>query len=192
MTGRWQRWVASALLGALAVVAAACGIPAEPDANRIEPSDVPFGLLKEETTTTVVPEGEPTSIFLLTRDRLIAVDRSVPADADLADLLERVVAGPTKEERSLGITSAVPVGTVATVDASRGVATVDLNASFSDIRSSDQLLALAQIVYTLTDQPGIGGVSFRLEGEPVKVPLAGGTLREGPLSRDDFAALAPA
>lgn len=192
MTTRWHRWAATALLGALAVVVAACGIPAEPEANRIEPGDVPFGLLEQETTTTVVPEGEPTAIFLLTRDRLIAVDRSVPADADLADLLERVVAGPTKEERSLGITSAVPVGTVATVDASRGVATVDLNASFSDIRSSDQLLALAQIVYTLTDQPGIGGVSFRLEGEPVKVPLAGGTLREGPLSRDDFAALAPA
>lgn len=182
----------AALLGAvLLVVVASCGIPAERDANRIAPGDVPFGLLDEETTTTAVSEGRTTSVYLLTNDRLASVDRSLSEDADLADLLELVVAGPTKVERGIGLTSAVPSGTVATVKTGRGIAKVDLNAAFGDIRSSDQLLALGQIVYTLTGQPGIGGVSFSLEGKPVKVPLADGTTSAEPLARDDFAALAP-
>lgn len=189
---RTRRAVAAVFGGVLLVVVASCGIPAERDANRIAPADVPFGLLDEETTTTVVAQGRTTSVYLLTKDRLAAVDRSLSEDADLADLLELVVAGPTKVERRIGLTSAVPSGTVATVKTSRGIAKVDLNAAFGDIRSSDQLLALGQIVYTLTGQPGIGGVSFSLEGKPVKVPLADGTTSAEPLSRDDFAALAPA
>lgn len=186
-----RRMAAWALVVALLLALAACGIPSESEANRIAPDDVPFGLLDEGTTTTAVTEGRSADIYLLARDKLIAVERSVPEDGGLRALLQRVVEGPTKEERTLGITSAVPVGTVASVGSSRGVATVDLNAAFGDIRASEQLLALAQIVYTLTAQPGIGGVSFTLEGDPVKVPLAGGQLREGPLSRDDFSALAP-
>ena len=190
---RRRRRVLGVVVGAaLLVVAASCGIPAERDANRIAPADVPFGLLDEETTTTAVAEGRATSVYLLTKDRLAAVDRSLPDDADLADLLELVVAGPTKVERRLGLTSAVPSGTVATVKTSRGIAKVDLNAAFGDIRSSDQLLALGQIVYSLTGQPGIGAVSFSLEGKPVEVPLGDGTTSAEPLSRDDFAALAPA
>lgn len=186
-----RRVVVAVLVAAALLVVAACGIPSESEANRISPDDVPFGLLDEETTTTAVAEGRSEDIYLLAKDRLIAVERSIPEDGGLTALLQRVVDGPSKEERSLGITSAVPVGTVASVGSSRGVATVDLNAAFGDIRSSEQLLALAQIVYTLTGQPGIGGVAFTLEGEPVKVPLAGGQLRQGPLSRDDFSALAP-
>lgn len=188
---RVRRGLAAGVACGLLVLAASCGIPAERDANRIEPRSVPFGLLDEETTTTAVAEGRTTSVYLLTKDRLAGVDRSLPDDADLADLLELVVAGPTAVERRIGLTSAVPSGTVATVKTSRGIAKVDLNAAFSDIRSSDQLLALGQIVYTLTGQPGIGGVSFSLEGKPVKVPLADGTTSAEPLSRDDFAALAP-
>ncbi|HWJ97478.1 MAG TPA: GerMN domain-containing protein, partial [Acidimicrobiales bacterium] len=68
---------------------------------------------------------------------------------------------------------------------------VDLSSSFGDIRSGDQILALGQIVYTLTGQPGIGGVRFTVEGEDVTVPLTDGTLSDDPLSRDDFKAIAP-
>ena len=87
--------------------------------------------------------------------------------------------------------SSFPSGSVSSVDASRGIAEVDLSSSFGDIRSGDQILALGQIVYTLTGQPGIGGVRFTVEGEPVTVPLSDGTLSDDPLSRDDFKALAP-
>ena len=85
----------------------------------------------------------------------------------------------------------VAPGTVASVQTERGIAEVDLTESFGEIGSGDQLLALAQIVYVLTGQPGIGAVSFTLEGEPIEVPRTDGTASDQPLTRDDFAALAP-
>lgn len=177
---------------ALAAVLVGCGIATEPDADRIEPSDVPFGLLEANPTTTEVAAGRTASVYLLAEDRLVAVDRSVPDEAELADLVELLVTGPTEVERSLGITTAVPPGAVAAVSSGGGAAQVELATSFGDIRSGDQILALGQIVYTLTNQPGIGGVEFTLDGTPVEVPLADGSRSDGPLSRDDFEALAPA
>ena len=184
--------LAAVLLLTVSAVLAACGVSPEPKANKIAPKDVPFGLLDEDPTTTVVEAGRTTNIFLLTKDRLVAVERSVPESADLADLLGFVISGPTEVEQSLGITTAVPAGTLSSVKTSRGIAEVDLAASFGDIRSREQLLALGQIVYTLTGQPGIGGVRFTVEGKSVTVPLADGSLSTDPLSRDDFKALAPA
>jgi spore germination protein GerM len=179
------------LVGLLVVALAACGIAPEDQANRIDPTDVPFGLLEEQATTTEVPEGRTTLVYLAAAERLVAVERSTSPDATLADLLEQVVAGPTETERALGITTVIPAGSVAAVDQRGGVAQVDLTAGFGDVRTDEQLLALGQIVYTLTEQPGIGGVAFSLEGEPVGVPLPDGSTQDGPVSRDDLASVAP-
>jgi len=187
-----RRRRALGVLGIGALVAlVSCGISAEPEATRIEPDQVPFGLLDAEPSTTISKDGRVVSIHLLTGDRLLVVDRTMPDDGSLADLLELVIGGPTAEERGLGITSAVPPGTIAGVETSRGTAEVDLTPAFGDLRSADQILALAQIVYTLTAQPGIGSVAFTLEGEPIEVPRSDGTVSDDPLSRDDFSALAP-
>lgn len=186
------RRVAAVIAAVVAVSAmAGCGVSSQGRATRIEPEDVPFGLLEDQPTTTVVEEGKTATMYLLSADRLVAVDRSVPTDAGLDDLLGEVIAGPTEVEQGLGITTAVPAGTIASVDTSRGVAEVDLTASFGDVRSREQILALGQIVYTLTGQPGIGGVRFTVEGKDVTVPLSDGSLSDDPLSRDDFKAVAP-
>lgn len=186
------RRIAAVIAVVVAVSAlAGCGVSSQGRATRIEPEDVPFGLLEDEPTTTVVEAGKTATMYLLTADRLVAVDRSVPTDAGLDDLLGEVITGPTEVEQSLGITTAVPAGTIASVDTSRGVAEVDLTASFGDVRSREQILALGQIVYTLTGQPGIGGVRFTVEGKDVTVPLSDGSLSDDPLSRDDFKAVAP-
>lgn len=179
-------------LGALLAGLVGCGVSPQDEAVRIAPESVPFGLLEETPSTTVVDEGRTASVYLLARDRLVQVERSVADDGSLADLLELVVAGPTEVERSLGITSAVPAGTVASVEVEGGIATVDLTSAFGEIRTADQLLALGQIVYTLTDQPGIGAVAFTVEGEPITAPLSETAAEDEPLSRDDLAAIAPA
>ena len=189
---RAGRFVAVALvIAGLGLGLASCGVSTQGDATRIEPDDVPFGLLDDQATTTAVEAGRTATVYLRTEDRLIAVDRSVPEDAELADLLEQVISGPTEVEESLGITSAVPAGTIASVDTGGGIAEVDLASSFGDIRSRDQILALGQIVYTLTGQPGIGGVRFTVEGKDVTVPLSGGASSDEPLTRDDFDAVSP-
>jgi len=191
VTARRRIGLASAAVALAVAVLAACGVSSQSSASRIEPRDVPFGLLDDQPTTTTVAAGRLTDIYLVSEDRLIAVDRSVSADASLEDLLGQVIAGPTEVEQSLGITTAVPSGTLASVDTSRGIAEVDLAASFGDIRSADQILALGQIVYTLTGQPGIGGVRFTVDGEPVTVPLSDGSQSDDPLSREDLRAISP-
>ena len=55
-------------------------------------------------------------------NRLVVVDRSVTPDATLEDLLGQVITGPTEVEQTLGITTAVPAGTLASVETSRGTA----------------------------------------------------------------------
>ena len=188
-----RRAVAAGVLAAVlgTTVLAACGVTPQSKATRIEPDAVPFGLLDDQPTTTSVDAGRETTMYLLSDDRLVAVNRSVPDGSSLDDLLGQVITGPTEVEQTLGVTTAVPSGTIASVETSRGIAEVDLASSFGDIRSREQLLALGQIVYTLTGQPGIGGVRFTVEGKDVTVPLSDGSLSDDPLSRDDFEALAP-
>ncbi|WP_421117925.1 GerMN domain-containing protein [Aquihabitans daechungensis] len=190
-TSRAIRACAAALAAVLVAALAGCGVTSQGRATRIEPEDVPFGLLEDQPTTTSFEAGKTATMYLLSDDRLVAVDRSVPEDGGLVDLLGQVITGPSEVEQSLGITTAVPAGTIASVDTSRGIAEVDLTSSFGDIRSREQILALGQIVFTLTGQPGIGGVRFTVEGEDVIVPLSDGTLSDDPLSRDDFEAVAP-
>jgi hypothetical protein len=128
---RTVRLAAAALVLTIVVGLAACGVSSQHTATRIESDDVPFGLLDDETTTTAVDAGRTTSVYLLSKDRLVPVDRSVPDDATLEDLLDQVITGPTEVEQSLGITTAVPAGTVASVDTSRGIAEVDLTSRSS-------------------------------------------------------------
>ena len=160
------RRMAAVIAAVVAVSAmAGCGVSSQGRATRIEPEDVPFGLLEDQPTTTVVEEGKTATMYLLSADRLVAVDRSVPTDAGLDDLLGEVIAGPTEVEQGLGITTAVPAGTIASVDTSRGVAEVDLTASFGDVRSREQILALGQIVwrnFTQRGSPLVGGLSLVL------------------------------
>ena len=187
--GSRDRRVVAALVGSSLL--AACGVSSQGDATRIEPEDVPFGLLEDEPTTTAVEAGRTTTVYLISEDRLVPVDRRVDDDAGLEELLRRIISGPTEVEQTLGITTAVPAGTLESVDTSRGIAEVDLAASFGELRGGEQILALGQIVYTLTGQPGIGGVRFTVEGKEVTLPLSDGAPNDDPLSRDDFAPIAP-
>jgi spore germination protein GerM len=191
MTASGWRRIAAAALVALGV-AVGCGIDAEREANRVPPTEVPFGLLDQQaTTSTEAPSGRTATVYLVAEERLVDIDRPVADGAGLSDLLELVVDGPSDTERVLGVTTAIPEGAVAAVSSSRGLAEVDLTAEFGEIRSADQLLALAQIVYTLTAQPGIGGVNFTLEGEDVDVPLGDGAVGTEALTREDLRSLAP-
>ena len=55
--------------------------------------------------------------------------------------------------------------------------------------TQDPLATIAQLVCTLTQQRGVGAVRFTVDGVPFDVPIANGSLTEGPVSRDDYAPL---
>jgi spore germination protein GerM len=66
-----------------------------------------------------------------------------------------------------------------------------MSASFTKLTEQDQVVAMAQLVYTLTLFPEIRAVSVRIDGRPARVPTDKGTLSAGPLHRRDYVALAP-
>ncbi|HEX2849142.1 MAG TPA: GerMN domain-containing protein, partial [Acidimicrobiales bacterium] len=55
----------------------------------------------------------------------------------------------------------------------------------------EQVLALAQIVFTLSEIPDVARVQFTLAGSPIEVPTPAGSTT-GPVTRDAFPTIAPA
>ncbi len=199
---RTPRLVFAALALAVAVAGGAvsgCGIPAEDDATLARAEDVPFDLLAEipETTSSTVasPAGSSTTkatIFLVQGERLAPVERDVPAPPTGEGVVEALERGPTRSEAALGLRSALVGNDVMrSIGISGGIASVDLGTGFTDIVGRDQIMALAQIVSTVTGLPGVGRVAFTLEGVPVGVPRGDGAVTTESVSRDDYALLAP-
>ena len=56
---------------------------------------------------------------------------------------------------------------------------------------TDQTLAIAQVVYTVTQQPGVTGVAFAIGGKAIEVPTAAGAQVPGPVGRADYLPQAP-
>jgi hypothetical protein len=191
--------VAFVLTVAVAGGVSGCGIPTEDNATLARTQDIPFDLLAEipETPTSTVPSPNGSSttratIFLVQGERLAPVDRDVPAPASGEGVIEALERGPTRAEAALGLRSAL-VGSdvMRSIGISGGIASVDLGAGFTDIVGRDQIMALAQIVSTVTGLPGVGRVSFTLAGVPVGVPRGDGAVTTESVSRDDYALLAP-
>ncbi len=162
-------------------------------ANRKE---VPFGLL-DPSDTNVVPSQSVTSnvvIYLVTSDpqHLVAVARDVGAADPVAAAVAALAAGPTDREAAFGLQTALPAQhLVRSVKVADGVAAVDLDTAFGDIGGSNQLLAIAQLVYTLTAQSTVDRVTFSVEGGAVEIPRGDGSLTSGAVSRTDYQQLAP-
>lgn len=190
VTGR--RRLRTAVGAALLVGTAGCGIPAESSARQADPDDVPFGLLDRGTSAPPTSVGGiSASTYFVLDERLVEVPRSLGSGDGLDELVAALAAGPTEDEQETGISSSLPEGQVAEATTARGVAQVDLRESFAELGNVDQTLAIAQLVYTMTGQPGIGRVSFTLAGESVEVPRGDGALTTDALARDDFTDVAP-
>lgn len=183
-----------ALASAVAVLAS-CGVPSDPGPRSIPEDRVPFGLLADDTvpSTTTTPAGSTTvTVYFVEGERLLGVSRDVTEPVTAESLLAALLAGPTAQEAERGLLTAIPPAAAVT---STGVvgsqAQLELSRSFADVSGPNQVLAIAQIVYTVTALPGIDQATFTLEGRAVEVPAGGGTLKSGPLMRGDFPTVAP-
>ena len=191
-----RRWAAGLVLALVALAAAACGIPPDDHAILAAPGSVPFDLLGQAPSATVttlqVAPTEKATIFLVQGERLAPVQRELPAPVSVESVLEALEAGPTATEVQLGLrTALLAAGLVKSSGVSGGIATVDLGQPFTEIAGRDQILALAQIVSTVTGLPGVGRASFTLDGQPVGVLRGDGAVTTDSVSRDDYATLAP-
>jgi spore germination protein GerM len=157
---------------------------------------VPRGELPDEVydqSRTTGPEvtGLPDegTVYLIGDGRLVPERRALPeADSLPEALLEALLEEPSPA-------SAIPPDTrVLNVVVGGGVATVDLSEEFEQgAAGHDLALRVAQVVYTLTEQPSIRSVLFAIEGE--QRPVIAGNLRgvlNEPVTRQDYARFAPA
>jgi spore germination protein GerM len=182
---------------AAALAVAGCGLPIQGSATEVPDDEVPFGLLEVGPPIVVPPTPGPTvALHLVDGQQLVAVERPVPPDGegaagDVAAAIGALQEGPTAEEEQRGLDSALAAeeALVAGVAVQAGVAVVDLGEPFTEIRPDRQLLALGQIVLTLTSRPGVGQVRFRLQERAVEVPRADGSLTADPVSADDYRSL---
>ena len=191
-----RRWVLPVM--ALAVAAAGCGIPTATAPTPIARSEVPYHLLNPPTTTTTAPGTPPAvgvaeQIFLVSPGGLlVAATRYVAVPASPTQVLGALLAGPTATESATGIQSFLTdTGVQVTTSPGDAVATVDFTSNPIQVVGPDQTLAIAQVVYTVTQQPGVTGVTFEIAGKAIEVPTAAGAQVPGPVGRADYAPQAP-
>ncbi len=190
--GRRLRPVAVALVAALVVVAG-CGIGSESGPNTISDDDVPFGLLETSSTTTTEPTSTTAAlrameVYMVQSGRLAPVAREVERPSVIR-AFESLALGPTPTEAADGMRTALPPGVTVQLRAEGTTVVVDLNGPFTDAAPTEQMLALAQMVYTATAFTGIDAVRFLLDGEPLEVPRADGTLTQERVGRVDYETL---
>ena len=192
----------------LALALAACGVPEEGRFIPIEQSQVPDALVvttttaSTTTTVAVAPENTSTTVadvlydsvelYFVSANRVVRSERRIVSPATPTQVLDTLLAGLDAQTESAGLRSALPRGLTATIDVRRGVAKISSTAPFlSELEPSDQRLAIAQLVLTLTRRPGIGQVIFSVDGVDIQVPRGGGDLTApgAAVTYDDYLAV---
>ncbi len=98
--------------------------------------------------------------------------------------------GPVDAAPRFGARGAAAVcgGSQFAVEGTQRSAVVDVSRQFAEIGGEEEILAIAQIVLTLTVK-SVDRVSIELEGTPVAIPLPDGALATAPVGFSDYAAL---
>ena len=178
-------------VGVLGLVGA-CAVSGEDSAQPTRDETVPFDLLEPDVPSLLPSPSagstEAVPLCFVVDDGLAVVDTALPRSADLEDVVVALSRPPEADEAALRTAIGAP-SIVREVELLGGVAHVDLTEDVSTLGGDEQLHAVGQVVCTLTAQPGVGLVSFTLDGSPVDVPRADGSLTDRPVSRDDYSEL---
>lgn len=186
---RWR--LLGALAATVALSAAGCGIPTDSSPRPLE--DVPFGLVVPPSTVSAdepTPSGStyPAKLYYVSATRLVGVDVDLPVAATPEDqarvVLEALSSGPRE---NLPMRTALRPSAQMNVSLRGSVATVELDQSVLDIVPDEQLLAIGQIVLSLTRVSPIVEVQFTANGQPVFVPLPeASATADGPVKASDY------
>jgi len=175
---------------------ASCGLPKDSSPRAISPDKVPFGLLGPSSTAPGnEPGGETFTLYFVRNERLQGTVRRLVSPR-IDDVLTALIAGPAQEDSST-LKSAIPTETkVQRTELNNGILTIVLSKEILGPQGPVQESAFAQLVYTATDLDGVSQVQFRVVGadgnETAATPQTDSGAKEGPLTRADYASLAPA
>ncbi|RBY93586.1 hypothetical protein DQ237_17545 [Blastococcus sp. TF02-8] len=165
---------------------AGCGVPEQtaPEPLAVEaPEPAP-------ATEPTVDDGAVRLWFVRGR-QLEAVSRPV-GPADVHATLDLLAAGLTPDEVAAGLRTALAPQTLRHTGPTPDdpVVTLAVTREFTGLVGANQQLAVAQIVWTVTEFPGVEEVRFSVDGRPLEVPTDDG-LTDQPVDRDDYGSVAP-
>jgi spore germination protein GerM len=205
--GRPIRRIALLLAGAglIGVLTAGCGIPASSGPQAIAKGNIPSRLLNPGSTTTSTNPNPPPvyvteQIYLVDPNlHLTPRNRNIAPPANLTQIVDALLLGPIAAESAEGIqsfvtsTSPLSGSNRAVVTVANGIATVNFATNPVQVVGAAQtLLAIAQVVFTVTQQPNVTGVLFQIAGQPIEVPIGpNGALVPGPVNQAQYPAQAP-
>ncbi|MEY2583239.1 MAG: hypothetical protein QOE09_3088 [Ilumatobacteraceae bacterium] len=202
-----------ALMLILVALLVACGIPSNGQVSNIQDKDLrllgdtipptststtPPTTLVPSTTTTVVDPAttialQEVTLYFISGGQLKGYPRALAKPTTTNSVLTALQEGPPAGDPGVGIRSAVPTKDKALIKSTEdnsGVATIELPPGFFEqTPPEDQLMAIGQIVLTVTEVGGIGQVLFTQSGSSLQVPRGpGGGLSNGtePLARRDY------
>lgn len=175
----------------LALVAGACSTASGP--VEVDPDLVPFDVARSVTPSPEVP-SQTLSIYLIRDGRLIAAPRTVSAAAPTPEAaISALFQGPTTEERTDGLGTAIPPATqLLRITVLDSTAEIDLTDEFQNPAPPEEVLQrIAQVVWTLVGLPGITSVRFAIDGDPIAVPTDLDAAVTEPVTPADYGSIAP-
>ena len=196
---RGLRLAALAAAGLAAILmgltTASCGLPTDDEAHAIDPDALPEslrpGFVAATTTTAPPPLTEARTVYLLTqlqdieRTVVVAVERQIERNADLAGLLATLFGVTTSpEEQAAGYFNPLELFELLNTTVADAVATIDILPLSPEDPDTLELVA-AQLVFTATAWEGVQGVRILLEGEEVSVPTSDADAEPGSVLRTD-------
>ena len=206
-SGPWRRLVGVLAVTAVAFVGAACGdIPLDDAPRVIDPEEIPEGLVGPATSVPLDGEerdGVNADLFLFFGSGLdeVLVPCAVPTaaggsvEARARAVIEQLINldPATSDLCPDSLTNAVPpdlaVLSVRLVVEERGNV-LDLNLerqALANIEATQQRRAIAQLVFTATDVPGVSAVRFFADGTAISVPVEDRTADPGEaITPEDF------
>ncbi|SFF47274.1 GerMN domain-containing protein [Blastococcus tunisiensis] len=165
----------------------ACGLPRD---ASVHPVAVPPGSTPSARSGGS-PDGGEVAVWFVRGTRLEAVPRWAPEPGP-AGAVALLLAGPTRSEVVDGLRTALsPVdATVFPMVPAAGTVTISVGRDFTGIGGGNQLLAVAQVVWTATQFRAVDRVCFTVDGSPVEVPTDAGLVGR-PVDRSDYRSAAP-
>ena len=171
-----------ALLLVLAFVAG-CGLTAQSRPEPVQTSPV------EDSAALAPPlSTEVVQIYLVRAERLVAVPR---AGRTVADAIASLSAGPTALDSEAGLNSPLTGATVElAAEHNPEVVTVEMTPEFARLPEHERFLAVAQLVWTVTEVCCAKQVRVQLAARPVPMPTDSGPVLRA-VRRDDYSSVGP-
>jgi len=133
-------------------------------------------------------QSETAKIYFFKSEKLTAVERTVTGTDAPKGRIDALLVGPSKKEAQEGLFTEIPKGTRALKAFVEGdTAYVDFNSKLGEYGGGSTRVQgmIMQIVYTLTEVPGIKKVGIMVNGKSEVVLGGEGYVIEKPLSRKD-------